>query len=144
MGILDVGRGRWPYQTRWNWGGGSGYAANGDLVGLQIGGKWTDGTGFTENGVIVNGRLSKIGEDLTWDCDWDKPMNPWRVRNAEGTLDLTLTPDHDRHSNLNLGILMNEVHQVFGRWSGSIPDGTRAALSIENMLGFAEEARARW
>ena len=143
-GILDVGRGRWPYQTRWNWGGGSGYAATGELVGLQLGGKWTDGTGFTENGVIVNGRLSKIGEDLNWEYDWDNPMNPWRVRTAEGTLDVTLAPDHDRHSNLNLGILMNEVHQVFGRWSGCIPDGTGAALSIENMLGFAEEARARW
>ena len=143
-GVLDVGRGRWPYQTRWNWGGGSGHAATGELVGLQIGGKWTDGTGFTENGVIVNGRLSKIGEDLTWDYDWDNPMNPWRVRNAEGTLDVTLAPDHDRHSNLNLGILMNEVHQVFGRWSGRVPDGAGSAHSIENMLGFAEEARARW
>ena len=61
-----------------------------------------------------------------------------------GTLGVTLAPDHDLHSNLNLGILMNGVHQVFGRWSGCIPNGTDAALSIEDMLGFAEEARARW
>ena len=143
-GILDIGRGRWPYQTTWNWGGGSGYAATGQLVGLQIGGKWTDGTGFTENGVIIDGRLVKIGEDLQWTYDWDDPMAPWRVQNTDGTLDVTLIPVHDRHANLNLGVLMNEVHQVFGRWSGRVLNGTGSSLAVNNMLGFAEEARSRW
>ncbi|MGB5566210.1 MAG: DUF2804 domain-containing protein, partial [Acidimicrobiia bacterium] len=143
-GILDIGRGRWPYRTTWNWGGGSGYAATGQLVGLQVGGKWTDGTGFTENGVIIDGSLVKIGEDLEWIYNWDDPMAPWTVRSADGMLDVTLAPVHDRHSNLNLGVLKNEVHQVFGRWSGCVPDGTGGSLSITDMLGFAEEARSRW
>jgi len=143
-GILDVGRGRWPYRTTWNWGGGSGYASSGELIGFQVGGKWTDGAGFTENGVIIDGRLIKIGEDLEWIYDWDNPLDPWQVRNTDGTLDVTLAPVHDRHANLNLGVLKNEVHQVFGRWSGRVPDGTRGSLSIIDMLGFAEEARSRW
>ncbi|MGB5532832.1 MAG: DUF2804 domain-containing protein, partial [Acidimicrobiia bacterium] len=136
-GILDIGRGRWPYRTTWNWGGGSGYAATGQLVGLQVGGKWTDGTGFTENGVIIDGSLVKIGEDLEWIYNWDDPMAPWTVRSADGMLDVTLAPVHDRHSNLNLGVLKNEVHQVFARWSGCVPDGTGGSLSITDMLGFA-------
>jgi hypothetical protein len=143
-GILDIGRGRWPYRTRWNWGGGSAFADSGELVGLQIGGKWTDGTGFTENGVIIEGRLVKIGEDLEWTYDWANPLDPWRVRNADGTLDVTLAPLHDRHARLNLGLLMNEVHQVFGHWAGRVPNGNCGSLSITNMLGFAEEARSRW
>jgi len=57
---------------------------------------------------------------------------------------VTLAPDHDRYSNLNLGILTNERHQVLVRWSACPPDGTGAALSMEDMLGFAEEDRARW
>ena len=36
------------------------------VIGLQIGGKWTEGTGFTENGLIVDGRLTKLGQELTW------------------------------------------------------------------------------
>jgi hypothetical protein len=143
-GILDIGRGRWPYRTRWNWGGGSAYAPTGELVGLQVGGKWTDGTGFTENGVMVDGRLVKIGEDLEWTYDWDNPLDPWQVRSADGTLDVTLAPIHDRHANLNLGILKNEVHQVFGHWSGCVPKGDGTSLWIAKMLGFAEEARSRW
>ena len=71
-------------------------------------------------------------------------MAPWTVRSADGTLDVTLAPVHDRHSHLNLGVLKNEVHQVFGRWSGCVPDGTGGSLSITDMLGFAEEARSRW
>jgi hypothetical protein len=143
-GILDIGRGRWPYQTTWNWGGGSGYSQTGQLVGLQIGGKWTDGTGFTENGVIIDGRLVKIGEDLEWVYDWGDPMAPWTVRSADGMLDVTLAPVHDRHAKLNLGVLKNEVHQVFGHWSGCVPDGADGSLSINEVLGFAEEARSRW
>ena len=143
-GILDIGRGRWPYQTQWNWGGGSGYAASGELIGVQIGGKWTDATGFTENGIILDGRLIKIGEDLEWSYDWDRPLDPWIVRTADRRLDLTLAPVHDRHANTNLGVLTNEVHQVFGHWTGSVPDGAGSTLRVDEILGFAEEARARW
>ena len=143
-GILDIGRGRWPYQTKWNWGGGAGRAKTGEVIGVQIGGKWTDNTGFTENGIIVDGRLVKIGEDLEWRYDWDHPLEPWQVRSQDRNLDLTLRPIHDRYANTNLGVLTNEVHQVFGHWTGTVPDGEGARLRVERILGFAEEARARW
>lgn len=143
-GILDIGRGRWPYRTQWNWGGGTGRSADARRVALQFGAKWTEGTGFTENGVFIDGRLHKIGEELDWQYVWDDPMRPWRVRSNDGTLDVTLTPVHDRHARTNLGVVMNEVHQVFGRWSGTVPDGADSTLSIKDALGFAEESRARW
>ena len=67
-GTLDFGRGRWPYRTTWNWGAGIGLV-DGRRVGMQVGGKWTDGTGMTENSLVVDGRLSKISEDLVWEYD---------------------------------------------------------------------------
>jgi hypothetical protein len=91
-GVLDVGRGRWPYSTRWNWGGGAGPATTGEVVGIQIGGKWTEGTGFTENGIIVDGRLHKLGRELAWYYDWERPTGPWRVVDPGGRMDLTLQP----------------------------------------------------
>jgi hypothetical protein len=51
----------------------------GQTVGLNLGGGWTDGTGMTENGICVDGRLTKIGDDLefTYDSDY---MRQWSVR----------------------------------------------------------------
>jgi hypothetical protein len=143
-GVLDVGRGRWPYRTRWNWGGGAGPANDGRTVGLQLGGKWTDGTGFTENGVLIDGRLTKIGDELAWDYDWDRPLEPWRVRSSDGAMDLTLVPVHDRHERTNAVVLCTEVHQVFGHWTGTVPDGAGGTVAVDRLLGFAEESRSRW
>jgi hypothetical protein len=142
-GVLDVGRGRWPYRTRWNWAGGAGRATDGStVVGIQMGAKWTEGTGHTENGIIVDGRLNKIGEELRWDYSWDEPMRPWHVTDSAGELDLTLTPRYDKHSKVNA--LLLEVHQVFGTWSGHVTaeDGTRH--EVDGIQGFAEESRSRW
>lgn len=143
-GVLDVGRGRWPYATRWNWGGGAGHAIDGSIVGLQFGARWTEGTGHTENGVIVNGRLTKIGAELDWDYDWDNPMGPWRVSHPDDSIDVTLTPSYDRHTKVEALVMGTEVHQVFGRWSGHCTSDDGIRHVVRDILGFAEESRSRW
>ena len=143
-GVLDVGRGRWPHEIAWNWGGGAGHAGS-HVVGLQFGAKWTTGTGFTENGVIVDGRLSKLGNELEWTYDWDNPMQPWRVRDPDGQLDVTLTPRFDKHSKVDASPeLGSETHQVFGTWAGRLRTDDGLELELDNLQGFAEEARQRW
>ncbi len=143
-GVLDVGRGRWPYRTRWNWGAGAGTARDGRIVGLQVGGRWTEGTGATENGVIVDGEVVKLGEELVWAYDWDRPLEPWRVRSSDEALDVTLHPVHDRHARTEALVLGTEVHQVFGRWHGHAPAPGGGSVEFDGLLGFAEESRSRW
>jgi hypothetical protein len=143
-GVLDVGRGRWPYRTRWNWGGGAGRSTDGRVVGVQVGGRWTEGTGATENGVIVDGEVVKLGDELAWSYDWDEPMAPWSVRSPDGTLDLTLQPRRDRHARTQAIVLATEVHQVFGRWSGRVPTPDGGSATVDGIVGFAEESRSRW
>ncbi len=142
-GVLDVGRGRWPAEIRWNWGGGAGRAGD-HVVGIQIGGKWTEHTGFTENGVIVDGRLSKIGNELVWTYDWDRPLEPWHVRDPGGQLDVVLTPRFDKHSKQQGHERGSETHQVFGTWAGTLRTDDGLALVVDGLQGFAEEARQRW
>lgn len=143
-GVLDVGRGRWPAQINWNWGGGAG-RCDGHVVGLQIGAKWTEGTGFTENGLIVDGRLSKLGSELNWDYDWDDPMRPWHVVDPGGQLDAVLTPRFDRHSQMDMSPeLGSETHQTFGTWAGRLVTDDGVTLDFNGLQGFAEEARQRW
>jgi hypothetical protein len=142
-GVLDVGRGRWPSEITWNWGGGAGRSGP-HVVGLQVGGKWTEGTGATENGIIVDGRLSKLGAELVWDYDWDDPMAPWHVTDPGGQLDVVLTPRFDKHSKLEGRKRGSETHQVFGTWSGRARTDDGLELDLADLQGFAEEARQEW
>lgn len=134
--VLDHGRGRWPYDVRWNWGAGSGISG-GRTIGLQVGGRWTDGTGSTENGVIVDGVLHKISVPLAWEYDLARPLQPWRVHG--GGLDATLTPFYDKTSATRLGVFSGRTDQCFGTWAG-----TFERVAFEGIEGFAEDVHNRW
>ena len=71
-------------------------------------------------------------------------MRPWTFRDDQGRLDLTLTPIFDRAESTQLLVLASEVHQVFGRYDGTViaDDGERIAVS--GVMGWAEEHCARW
>ncbi len=142
-GVLDVGRGRWPDEVTWNWGGGAG-RCGAHVVGLQFGAKWTEGSGYTENGLIVDGRLTKLGRELDWSYDWDQPLEPWRVVDPGGQLDVTLRPRYDRHTRLPGRDKGSETHQVFGTWSGRLRTDEGLEIEVEDIQGFAEEARQEW
>ena len=92
FGVQDWGRGIWPYRSFWNWGVATGYAGD-VLLGVNVGAKWTTGTGSNENGILWNGRLHKVMEDLRWDYDPVAWRKPWRVvAEHSGALDLVLEP----------------------------------------------------
>lgn len=135
--VLDHGRGKWPYAVTWNWAAG---AAPGRAV--QLGGRWTDGTGATENALFVDGRLHKIGEELRWTYDRADWLRPWRIEGER--VDVRFRPFHEKASRTNLGVVANETHQCFGRFSGraTADDGTE--LDLDGLVGWAEEARNRW
>ena len=139
--VLDRGRGRWRYSNVWNWGAGSG-VVDGSTRAIQVGGRWTDGTGVTENGILVDGRMHKLGHDLRWSYDVADPAGRWRVRGER--LDATLTPFHQRRDITELGVLAVKTWQAFGVWHGSgvLDDGT--TVSLDGLVGWAEESRNRW
>lgn len=106
--------------------------------------KWTEGSGYTENGLIVDGRLTKLGRELDWSYDWDEPLSPWRVVDPGGQLDVTLQPRYDKHSKLPGRDQGSETHQVFGTWSGRLRTDEGIEIEIHDIQGFAEEARQEW
>ena len=140
---LDFGRGIWPRDCVWNWGSASG-RQNGRTIGLNLGGQWTDGSGYTENGVCVDGRLTKIAEELQWQYDKNDFMLSWRISAPSGSIDLTFTPIMERIATSNLWLVKSEVHQMFGHYSGSIITGAGEEIKIKQMLGWAEDHIALW
>ncbi|KAA1424623.1 DUF2804 domain-containing protein [Mumia zhuanghuii] len=137
-GVLDHGRGVWPYRMTWNWGAGSGPDGNA----VQLGGGWTDGTGSTENAILVDGTLHKIGASLTWEYDRDDWSKPWTVT-GDG-VDATFRPEHVRVAKTELVVLGNSTHQAFGTWAGSARGDDGTTLDLTGLVGWAEEARNRW
>lgn len=143
-GCLDFGRGKWPYKTQWNWGAGAG-VVDGVTVGVQLGGKWTAGTGMTENALSVDGRLTKVHEELEWTYDRTDWLQPWTIRTpGSDQVDLTFTPVYDKVSRLQAGVAASAVDQCFGTYSGRIVPDDSPPLTIDGVSGWAEEATWRW
>ena len=135
--VLDHGRGKWPYDTTWNWASASG-AVGDHVIGLQFGGKWTVGTGMTENALCIDGRVSKISQELEW--TYGPWLEPWTVRGDD--VDVTFHPRFERATKTNVGVIFTEVHQCFGHWTGTVrAEGVEYA--VDGIRGFAEQAQMR-
>src|SRR5688572_2978925 len=137
---LDYGRGVWPYRTVWNWANAAG-VEQGKRIGLQFGGKWTDGTGMTENGLMLDGRLYKIKEDVAFDYrrGFDES---WAIRSPH--VDLSFEPFMRKRVYAPLLVASAQLNLCFGHFSGTVEGEGSGPIQVRRLLGWAEEFRGRW
>ncbi|MEY8568820.1 DUF2804 domain-containing protein [Brevibacterium linens] len=138
---MDHGRGKWPYDTLWNWASGSG-TTDGEVIGLQFGAKWTAGTPSTENALRLGGQIEKISEELDWTYDTDDWMAPWTIKGER--VDLIFTPEYHRHSGFDKKIVSSRAEQVFGHFSGAVWSLNGRKYRVKDIFGWAEEVHRRW
>lgn len=138
---MDHGRGRWPYNTVWNWACAGGWS-NGHEIGLQFGGKWTVGTPSTENSLRIDGRVEKISEELNWSYRDDSWLSPWRITGSR--VDVTMYPEYHRHSRFDKRVLLSREDQVFGTFYGRVTSEAGHTLDVDGLFGWAEEVHRRW
>lgn len=141
--VLDYGRGVWPRESTWNWGMASGKQAD-NIIGLNFGGQWTDHTGSNENAVILNGKLTKLNEDVTFLYNNENYMMPWRIHTDSDRVRLTFTPFFVRKACSNVFIVKSNVHQMVGYYNGEIKLDDEETLIIDGLLGCIEEHMAKW
>ncbi|UTR08879.1 DUF2804 domain-containing protein [Evansella sp. LMS18] len=142
--ILDYGRGVWPRTSTWNWGTASG-RNNGDMVGLNFGGQWTDGTGVTENGFLVNGRLVKVSDNVAFEFNRNDMMEPWQINTRESSqVRLTFEPFYHRQSATSAILVKSEMHQMFGHYYGELTDEDGSTITINALPGSIEDHFAHW
>ncbi len=140
---LDFGRGVWPYNITWNWGVAVS-RSDGDIVGANMGAKWTDNSGYTENSILAGGKTYKLPENVLFEYDRKDFMKPWKIRTEQSSaIDFEFTPFFDRHAKSNLVILASDVHQMIGKYKGEIKIG-RKTVAIHDAIGWAEDHIARW
>ena len=141
FGLLDWGRGVWPFSHEWYWSNGTGTVA-GDMFGFNLGCGFGDTSAATENMLFYRGRAHKLGK-VRFDLDSDY-MKAWRFRDDEGRLDLTMTPRFDHHTKTSAVFMRTECHQVFGSFTGRAILDDGSALEIDGLTAFAEHAVNRW
>ncbi len=142
-GSLDWGRGVWEYKSYWNWASSSGFLPDGRPIGLNMGCGFGDLSQAGENALILGNRLHKL-EDIKFDYTSGNYMKPWKFSDSTGRLDLTFTPFKERIAQTNLGIIFSEDHQVFGHFNGKAVADDGQIIQIKELIGFAEENKARW
>jgi hypothetical protein len=140
MGVLDWGRGVWPYSNSWYWGSASG-RVDGRRVGWNIGYGFGDLSTHTENIVFIDGVGHKLDRVDFHIDDW---LRPWRLSSNNGRLEMDFHPVLDRNADINLGVFRSMQHQVFGHYSGQVVLDDDSALQIERVPGFAEKVVNRW
>ena len=126
-----------------NWASASAYLPDGRAIGLNLGMGFGDTSAATENAIILDGRIHKL-DQVKFQYNSTNYMKPWKFQDNQGRLKLEFVPFTERVATTNLVIIQSEVHQMFGRYSGTLvlDDGT--SLEVKDLIGFAEEHLAKW
>lgn len=146
-GVLDWGRGVWPYKTTWYWSSLSAQDENGNLIGFNLGYGLGDSSKGTENALFFNKEIHKL-EDVEFIFKTDKKgkidyLKDIEVVSKSNNIDLVFTPLFNRHDNINVGVIASNQNQVFGRFKGTITvDGV--TYEFKNYLGFLEKVINRY
>jgi hypothetical protein len=143
LGNLDWGRGIWEYRSFWVWASASGFLKDGRTVGLNLGYGFGDTSAATENALILDRHIHKLGKvDLAYDPGNFK--RPWKITSPDGRVNLEFVPSIERVAKTNLVVITSEVHQMFGRYQGTVQTDAGEVIHLEGLNGFAEEHHARW
>ena len=140
-GLLDWGRGVWPYSHEWYWGSLTSHI-DGVPFGLNIGWGFGDTSHATENMYFYNKKAHKIGKLIGEWSDNDL-MAVKHFHDAENKIQFTFTPIWDNFTFNEFVVVDTHCHQIFGHFCGTIEteEGTK---EFKDMLGFIEHAINRW
>ena len=143
FGVLDWGRGVWAYDNQWFWGSASG-RVEGRPFGFNIGYGFGDTSAASENMLFLEGTAHKL-DQVTFHIPEDGyDTSPWRFSSNEGRFEMTFEPVLDRIENVNAFVFRSIVHQVFGRFTGTVVLDSGEKIEVCELMGFAEDVRNRW
>ncbi len=143
FGLLDWGRGVWPYNNQWIWGNGSMKLKDGRDFGFNLGFGFGNLKHATENMLFIDGVAHKL-DQITLTRDELDPMQPWVFHSNDQRFEMTMKPLFDHHTETKFWPVFLACHQVFGYFSGKVKLDTGEVLTIKNMLAFCEAAKNRW
>lgn len=141
LAAVDWTAGFMRRETFWNWASLSCHLADGRRLGLNLAAGVNE-TGFSENALWLDGRLIKV-DMVDFEFERYSSGKPWRLRSADGLIDLKFTPAGQRQEKINALIIKSNFTQYFGRFYGDInlSDDT---IHLDGAWGFVEDHFAKW
>lgn len=138
FGLLDWGRGVWPFHNEWVWGNG-GTVVDGKHFGFNIGWGFGNTSAATENMFFYENKAYKLNS-----VKEIKNGEKFRYKDDAKRFDFTVEPLFDNFTKRDVAFIHTQCHQVFGIWKGSVvlDDGTK--IKIPPFLAFCEHADNRW
>lgn len=115
-GVLDWGRGYWPYKSRWFWGTASAMI-DGIPFGFNLGYGFGDLSAASENVLFYKGKVHKL-DQIRFDIP-ENPMEPWQIISSDGRFEAVFTPCLDRKADIDLKLIHSDQHQYFGFVDGT-------------------------
>lgn len=139
-GVLDYGRGYWPYNNMWYWGNNS-FVLDGKRIG------WNLGYGFgickdTENIIYYDNKSYKI-DDIVSTIDINNPLKGYTIDSNDGMIHLELEPIYDNYSQTKLLWINKWCHQVYHKTSGYIIIADKR-IEFFNIISFFEFEENHW
>lgn len=142
FGTLDWGRGVWTYDNRWYWGSGNGIVGE-KPFGFNIGCGFGDTSAATENMIFYDGKCHKL-DDIAFHIPKDSYTSPWSFTSSDGRFEMEFVPIIDRCAKIDVGVIVTDQHQVFGRMTGKAVLDSGEVLEIKDLLCFAEDVHNKY
>ena len=139
-GLLDWGRGIWPYRHEWWWGNLTARVDGADF-GFNIGWGFGDLSHATENVYFYKRKAYKLG---TLQVEREGGyMDPWHLKDSMGDLELHFRPIYDNYTENKLLVVDTHCNQVYGLFDGRAKtDG--GPVEFHGLPAFIEHAVNRW
>ena len=138
FGLLDWGRGVWPYKHSWVWGNG-GTKVNGKHFGFNIGWGFGNTEAATENTFFYDNKAYKLGE-VREIVNGDN----YRYVDGEGRFEFDVELIYDHHTKTRFLWVNNECYQRYGVWRGRVKLDDGTVVEVPPFTAFCEHANNRW
>ncbi|MHA1688752.1 MAG: DUF2804 domain-containing protein [Promethearchaeota archaeon] len=147
FGLMDWGRGIWPYRTHWLWGSACGMVEGVPLafnIGYGFGAVGSEPNAtHTENIVFYDGKAHKLDE-VTFHHENRDPTKPWKFTSNDNRFTMTLEPLIPHREKINFGIIYSDSSLLHGLYSGEIILDDGKKIVVKGLLGHAEYIYWRW
>ena len=140
-GLIDWGRGVWPYKHEWYWGNMTSFV-EGIPFGFNIGWGFGDLSNATENMFFYNKKAHKLGKLLV-ERDNKNYMSKWCLKDEFGQMELEFEPFYNNYTENKYVVVDTHCNQLFGYFKGYIIVDEKK-IEFKNLLAFIEHAENKW